>query len=403
MTDDPGQCAPEELRLPAFIRSHVDAIVAEWVAFARTRTPASDSMTHLALQDHIVEILTFIADDLDTFQTAREQSEKSKGRGPAESPLTESAAQVHASLRLADGFDIDQMVSEYRALRASVVKQWVKRKQALAPTDLEDLTRFNEAIDQSVAESVAQYTKMITRSRNLFLGILGHDLRNPISAAAMAARSMGRRGLPGEQQTVLAGHIVDATERGIEILDKLLDVTRSAFGEEFRIVRQRLDVGQLGVKLVEEMKPISQGRSISIAVEGDTTGEFDGPRLGQLFSNLIGNAIQYSAPGSRISVRVMGQEQKVLISVHNLGVPIPPGKTRAIFQSMTRGIDRPGAGASTSLGLGLFIAQKIVAAHGGELAVSSSAEEGTTFTALLPRQEGTKAGPASVAGARPRD
>ncbi|MFN4140754.1 ATP-binding protein [Aestuariivirga sp.] len=387
MTDDPGQRAREDFRLAAFIRSNVDAIVAEWVAFARTRTPASDSMTHLALQDHVVEILTFIADDLDTSQTSREQSEKSKGRGPPESPLTHSAAQIHASLRLADGFDIDQMVSEYRALRASVVKQWVKHKLALAPTDLEDLTRFNEAIDQSVAESVAQYTKMITRSRNLFLGILGHDLRNPISAAAMAARSMASRGPPGEQQTVLAGHIVDATERGIEILDKLLDVTRSAFGEEFRIVRESLDVGQLGAKLVEEMRSISRGRRIAISVVGDTTGQFDAGRIGQLLSNLIGNAIQYSTPASEISVRIVGQDQKVMVSVHNLGDPIPQGKAKTIFQSMTRGIsERSHAGASPSLGLGLFIAQKIVEAHGGELAVRSSSEEGTTFTALLPRK-----------------
>ena len=151
----------------------------------------------------------------------------------------------------------------------SVVKQWVKHKLVLASTDTEDLTRFNEAIDQSVAESVVQYTKMITRSRNLFLGILGHDLRNPISAAAMAARSMARRGDPGEQQTVLAGHIVEATERGIEILDKLLDVTRSAFGEEFRVGRQRLDVARIGAKLVQEMTPIARGRTIALRVGGD--------------------------------------------------------------------------------------------------------------------------------------
>lgn len=383
---DSGPSQDPDCRLATFIRAHTEAIVVEWVAFAQTRTPASDGMSHLALQDHVVEILNFIADDLESSQTSREQSEKSKGRGPA-SALSDSAAQVHAALRLADGFDIDQMVSEYRALRASVVKQWMKIKQELKTSDLEDLTRFNEAIDQSVAESVAHYTKMITRSRNLFLGILGHDLRNPISAAALAARSMARRGTPGEQQTVLANQIVDATERGIDILDKLLDVTRSAFGEEFAINRKELDAARIGAKLVAEMTPMSRGRNIVLSASGETTGMFDVTRLGQLFSNLIGNAVQYSMPGSEVSVQVTGQGSHVAISVHNHGRPIPPEKTREIFQSMTRGIcDVVDMGAPTNLGLGLFIVQKIVEAHGGSVAVRSSLEEGTTFTATLPRR-----------------
>lgn len=124
----------------------MEPIVEEWVDFARTRTPASDGMTKLALRDHIEEILTFIADDLDTVQSMGEQVAKSKGLGP-DGEFTRSAAEVHAALRLSDGFDIDQIVSEYRALRASVVKQWTTENRQLASTDLDDLTRFNEAID----------------------------------------------------------------------------------------------------------------------------------------------------------------------------------------------------------------------------------------------------------------
>ena len=135
----------EQARLAEFIRTHVDPIVSEWVAFTQTRRPASDTMTHLALKDRITQILEFIADDLETPQTAHETSEKSKARGPE--PLALSAARIHATLRLEDGFDIDQMVSEYRVLRASVVKQWSARKGVLAASDLEDLTRFNEAVD----------------------------------------------------------------------------------------------------------------------------------------------------------------------------------------------------------------------------------------------------------------
>ena len=171
-------------RLADFIRNNHSAIVREWIEFARTRSPASHEMSKLRLQDHVVDILDFIAADLKSPQTRAEQVDKSHGIIPEEGPFQQSAAEIHAALRLADGFDIDQMVSEYRALRASVVKLWVAQHKSLANTDIEDLTRFNEAIDQAVTESVAHYTKTINQSRNLFLGILGHDLRNPIGAAS---------------------------------------------------------------------------------------------------------------------------------------------------------------------------------------------------------------------------
>ena len=164
----PPASSTEHFRFADFIRLNVEPIVVDWINFGGTRTPASDGMTKLALRDHIEEILNFVADDLEALQTKQEQSEKSHGLGPDDSPFMQSAAEVHAALRLTDGFDIDQMVSEYRALRASVVKQWIAHNKVLAATDLEDLTRFNEATDQAMTESVAHYTKSINRSRNLF-------------------------------------------------------------------------------------------------------------------------------------------------------------------------------------------------------------------------------------------
>ena len=180
---DPDDKAPGERheRLADFIRNNQSAIIEEWIDFAGTRSPASEGMSRLALKDHIVDILKFVATDLESPQTPAEQVDKSRGIDAGDGSFRQSAAEVHAALRLADGFDIDQMVSEYRALRASVVKQWVAHQQRLESTDLEDLTRFNEAIDQAVTESVAHYTKTINNSRNLFLGILGNDLRNRLA------------------------------------------------------------------------------------------------------------------------------------------------------------------------------------------------------------------------------
>lgn len=375
-----------KLRLADFIRQEMDSVIAEWVAFASTHVPAGANMTDLALRDHIVEILTFIADDLDSPQTAEEQITKSKGDGPADTPIHQSAAEIHAALRLKDGFNIDQMVSEYRALRASVVKQWVARMQMGGDTDISDLTRFNEAIDQAIAESVAEYTKLINHSRNLFLGILGHDLRNPIGAASMAGELLKRISPANTKQMTLATQIVDTTQRGIQILNDLLDITRSAFGTDIPITRAPMDMGHLAAQLVDEMRSLSKGRTIDLAIDGDMKGAWDKARIGQVFSNLIGNAVQYSYPDSAISVSVTGEPEAVSLSVHNAGSPISAEKLKTIFEALTRG--QPPADdqqSSSHLGLGLYIAKKIVMAHNGELSVESSDASGTAFTVRLPR------------------
>jgi signal transduction histidine kinase len=352
----------------------------------RTRTPASESMTKLALRDHIEEILTFVADDLESAQSKQEQVKKSHGLGPDDSKLTQSAAEIHAALRLSDGFDIDQMVSEYRALRASVVKQWIAHNPVLAETDLEDLTRFNEAIDQAVAESVAQYTASVNKSRNLFLGVLGHDLRNPIGAATMAARHMVKHGATEPHQRRLASQIVSTTERATKILNDLLDITRSAFGTDIPVVKAAMDMGPLGLQIAEEMRTLSNGRAIDIDIIGDTSGEWDQTRMGQVLSNLIGNALQYSPENSPILVTIAGQGGDLFISVHNAGDPIPPDKIKVVFDSFARAqegqVEREG---TMNLGLGLYIAKRIVLAHKGHINVVSTAEGGTTFTVQVPR------------------
>jgi len=144
-----------------FIRSDTKSIVSEWENFAQTLVPASEDMTPLALRDHIKEILAFIANDIESAQTESEQIEKSHGEKPRK--LNPSAAETHAALRHAGGFNMDQMVSEYRALRASVIKLWGAQLTAATDLDISDLTRFNESIDQALTESICDYTKK-TRS-----------------------------------------------------------------------------------------------------------------------------------------------------------------------------------------------------------------------------------------------
>ena len=174
------------MRLADFILRDMESIVVEWEAFAATLLPAAASMTPLALRDEAKQILEAVATDLSTPQTKQAQIDKSLGRAPKLMDAPETAAQTHAILRARSGFDINQLASEYRALRASVLRLWT---EACQPDDinLEDVIRFNEAIDQALAESIGFFSEQVERARNLLLGMLGHDMRNPLNTIQMTA------------------------------------------------------------------------------------------------------------------------------------------------------------------------------------------------------------------------
>jgi len=378
------------IRLAGFIRENTKQIIAEWETFARTLIPAANHMTPLALRDHINEILAFIVSDIESPQTGTEQIQKSHGE--KEKDPAPTAAETHAALRLAGGFDIDQMVSEYRALRASVIKLWSKANTQINGTDILDLTRFHESIDQELAESVSHYTKKVSYSKDLFIGILSHDLRSPLNVISMSAQLMLNMGTPdrqqtlNERQTMLTTQIYESASRITVIVDDLLDVTRARFGSGLPVVRAPMDMGFVSQQLVDEMRVAYPTRIMTLEILGDTKGEWDKARIGQVFSNLMGNAIQYSFKDSSIDVTVTGNPEEVIVSVHNEGVPISPGKIETVFNSLTRAVidagDHPG---TVNLGLGLYISKEIVVSHGGTIDVTSSEADGTTFTARFPR------------------
>ena len=377
------------MRLSEFINSRREEILAEWETFARTLGPASDTMDIAALRDHASEMLTVIAADLDTPQTLNQQHEKSIGNAPGEDADLATAAAEHGADRAERGFSIEQMVSEYRALRASVIRLWNEASGTAAEADVEELTRFHEAIDQSLAESVTRFTMDLDQSRELFIGILGHDLRTPMGAVITSATFMMDLGELEEPYLTLTSRIASSARRMQRMVDDLLDLTRSRLGGGIPIERDWMSLDDTVHEVVSELAATHAEPAIEVSASGDVRGRWDRERVSQVLTNLIGNALQHGAHDTPVTVSVNGGNDDVAIAIHNHGVPIPASMVPRIFDPMKlRQTDGSrAAGASLHLGLGLYISERIVTAHNGSIDVESSASAGTTFTVRLPRED----------------
>ena len=218
------------------------------------------------------------------------------------------------------------------------------------------------------------------------MGVVGHDLRTPLSAIAMGAQLMARRGGLAPEQVRTLARIQHSAERSTYIIRDLLDYSRSRRGLALAIQTQWTSVAEVCERAVLEIREVHRNIAITTSHEGDTTLVADAPRIAQVVSNLVGNAVQH---GRRAAVHVSsrGTPDEVVIEVHNDGPPIPPAVLPVIFEPFHRDVADAAGARTGSAGLGLFIVREIVRAHGGNVEVRSSAEQGTTFTVHLPRGE----------------
>jgi signal transduction histidine kinase len=158
-------------------------------------------------------------------------------------------------------------------------------------------------------------------------------------------------------------------------------------GSGLPVDRKRMDLAAACRDALEEACAGVPDTAPVLEVEGDAHGCWDNARIGQLLQNLIGNAMQHGAASEAITVRVIGSADTVQLSVHNGGLPIAEDAIGTIFDPLVRSIreNTDARDPSTSLGLGLFIVKEVVNAHGGSVTVNSSADDGTTFSVVLPR------------------
>jgi PAS domain S-box-containing protein len=212
------------------------------------------------------------------------------------------------------------------------------------------------------------------------IGIVSHDLRNPLNAIQMGAALLVRRGDLDDRARKMAQRIQSASTRATELVTNLMDFTRARLGGGIPVTLRPCDVHDVARNVVREIEEANPGRELHLHHDGDGAGQWDGERLGQVVQNLTTNALTYGASGSRVDVTTWGEPEAVGLSVHNVGAPIPTELLPKLFEPFTHG------GSAGSTGLGLYIVKEILDAHGGTVDVRSNEAEGTTFTVRLPRR-----------------
>jgi signal transduction histidine kinase len=230
---------------------------------------------------------------------------------------------------------------------------------------------------------------MLREAQNLFLAILGHDVRSPLGAISMGAQVLLQDQTLPSKVLKVALRIFNSSKRMDAIVRDLLDFSTSHLGDGIPVDPSTVDLLEICHGVVEEANTFHPDRKIELLVEGDMAGAWDGDRMSQVFSNLISNAIQHGKQDSVIKVSMRGLPGEVIYQVQNEGDVIPPGKLRTLFDPVKRfAIRSTGERASArtqNLGLGLYVVKQVVAAHGGDISVTSDEKDGVAFSVRLPR------------------
>ena len=241
-----------------------------------------------------------------------------------------------------------------------------------------------ERIARTALETALSEQKRMEELRERLIGIVGHDLRTPLSTVAMAAGLMLKRGTLSQDDARATARIARTTERMAKIISELLDFTRARLGGGIPIHPQPIDLADVCAEVIAEVETAHPERTLRLHADGDARGAWDKERLAQVVSNLVGNAIQHGKSDGPIEVRLRAEGDLVTLSVHNEGPAIAPDLLPSVFDPF-RSHPRESAHRGEGLGLGLYICQEMVRAHGGDIAVQSSDATGTTFTVQLPR------------------
>ena len=377
----------EASSLSSFILTEIETILDAWDAFAR-RLFAESAVMPNDLRDHAREMLLAIAADMAVPQSDEAQSDKANGlMTEPRSPIALAAAE-HATSRVTQHFTLPQLVAEFRAIRAVVLRLWSTRIPSGAEI-FKETSRFNEAIDEAITASIARFDEKLGKSRDIILGVLAHDLRNPLHAASISTQYLLRAKDLSDKSTKAAVRVLRSVTRMEELINDLLDYAQTRLGSGLPLNIVHCNMTVLCGDVVEEIESAYPGRSVRSTLPPQCSAEGDPSRIKQMVSNLLSNAMHHGTDEGPVSLTVEAETEDVVIKIHNLGTPIPEALRATLFRPVY--VERyqqqgePSHGSS-GLGLGLYIAHQIATAHGGDISLTSALDEGTTFTIRMPRQ-----------------
>ena len=373
------------MNLSEYIVVQLEKIMNEWESFAATMQPAAADMSSIELRDHATQMLTAIAVEMEKSRTAAQQAAKSKGQGPDTGTAT--AAKAHGAMRQASGFSLEQLFAEFRAVRHSVLQLWLAQSGALPADNSDEILRFNAALDQALAESVATYAHHTNRTKDTFLAILGHDLRGPLATMSVAGTYLTRPGVGTEATLRMGARVSRSAATMTTMVNDLLEFSRSQLGGKIPLAPGLANLEEICEAAAHDAGSVYPDAIIEVEISGDVTGIFDADRLQQVLTNLLVNAAQYSAGQVPVVIAAHGTADTLKVKVTNHGPVISAANLKTIFDPLVQlpADGQPRKRLSTSLGLGLFIAEQIVFAHEGAIAVESSALKGTVFSIEIPR------------------
>ncbi|PTL84380.1 ATP-binding protein [Vitiosangium sp. GDMCC 1.1324] len=248
------------------------------------------------------------------------------------------------------------------------------------------------ATDITVHRDEEEQLRRTLEFRDRVMGIVSHDLRNPLNAITLSAATLLRRGGLDERVRQNLQRIVSAADRAHRLIRDLLDYTKARLGSGIPIEPRPCNLGEVARQVVDEVAQAFPERTLHFerATEGNLDGEWDPDRLAQVITNLTRNALQHSPLGTPVRVMVRTDDDSVSLEVHNEGPAIAPELLPALFEPFTQG-----AGRHThegNVGLGLYISQEVARAHGGRMEVESSERTGITFRLVLPRRPAPSGG-----------
>lgn len=373
-------------RLTVILRNYRHELVQDWIGRLRKdpRLVRTHDLDDEALRDYVPRLIDDLADGLDTSTAA-------KLANPGQGIIIGSseAAKKHVRHRFQQEFSLADLLGELTHIRAAIVDLATRENVALAGSEAQ---LVHSAIDEvmntaacEMAEMTAAHLRREVEFGELFVAILGHDLRTPLTTIHLTVANLLRHEDVPAWLTQHHQRIASATDHMQRMVAELLDMTRIRAHGGIPISREPGDLRSICGKTIEQLQLEHNDRTVLFNALGNTRGQWDAVRMAQVVSNLIGNALTYSPPDTPVRVELSYENDRVVLRVNNKGAPIPPELIASVFEPFRRGTQgNATTNPSEGLGLGLFIAKEIVKAHGGTIGLTSDEHEGTTVTATLP-------------------